>query len=657
MLIELGHFALIFAFALALLQATLPLFGARYGIVGWMLLARPLSSAQFGLLAVAFATLVWAFVTSDFSVALVFEHSHTSKPLLYKITGVWGNHEGSLLLWVLVLALFGAAVAWYGQNLTLSFQARVLAIQGGIAASFLAFAVFASNPFERLTFPPFEGRDLNPLLQDPGLAFHPPLLYLGYVGLSIAFSFALAALAEGRVDAAWARWVRPWTLAAWTFLTLGIGLGSFWAYYELGWGGFWFWDPVENVSLVPWLFATALLHSAIVVEKRETLKVWTILLAILSFGFAILGTFVVRSGLLTSVHAFANDPERGVWLLLILGLWMGIALTLFALKGAALDSRSVFAPVSREGALVLNNVLLAAAAGVVVIGTLWPMVAELAFGQVLSVGPPFFNATFTPFMVALAIILPVGAHLAWKRGTLSRSLRQMAAPLALAVALGGLVWVLQTGRSMLAPVGLALGLWLGAGALADLWGRTGRGGGAARLKRLLRLPRAEWGKAVAHAGFGVTIFAISALIGWQQEDIRAVRAGENFRIGGYELTLVGVERVQGPNYISTMATIAVHREGRLVTVLHPERRFYPAAGMPTTEAAIHYRWDRDLYVTLGDPQQGGGWAIRSYLRPFATWLWAGVLIMAAGGVLSLSDRRYRLAVGARRQHPVAVAAE
>jgi cytochrome c-type biogenesis protein CcmF len=613
-----------------------------------MALAGPLASAQFALIAVAFAALTWAFVTSDFSVALVAANSHTDKPLIYKISGVWGNHEGSLLLWVLILVLFGACAAWFGGNLPARLQARVLAVQSAIGAAFMAFMIFTSNPFDRLAVPPFNGRDLNPLLQDPGLALHPPFLYLGYVGLSMAFSFAVAALIEGRVDAAWGRWVRPWTLAAWVFLTIGIALGSWWAYYELGWGGFWFWDPVENASFVPWLFATALLHSAIVVEKRETLKAWTILLAILGFGFSLLGTFIVRSGLLTSVHAFANDPERGLWLLVIFGALMTGALVLFALRGSALEARGVFAPVSREGALVLNNVLLAVSAAVVFVGTMWPMVAEMAFGRILSVGPPFFDAAFTPFVVALALVLPVGAVLAWKRGDGGRALRQMSGAAVLAVALGALVWALATGDAILAPIGVALAVWLVTGALTDLWLRTGRGGLAHRLGRLMRLPRADWGKATAHAGLGVTIFAVAAMLGWQTEDIRALRAGESFAHGGYLLTLLEVRRVEGPNYHSTMATVEARRDGRLVATLHPEKRVYPAAGMPTTEAAIHHRWDRDLYLVLGDPQPDGRWALRTYIRPFANWLWAGCILMALGGLISLSDRRYRVAAGAGR---------
>jgi cytochrome c-type biogenesis protein CcmF len=648
MIVELGHYALILAFALSLVQATVPLVGAHKGWADWMAAASPLATAQFALIAIAFAALTWAFVTSDFSVALVVANSHTDKPLIYKISGVWGNHEGSLLLWVLILVLFGACAAWFGGNLPTTLQARVLAVQSAVGAAFMAFMIFTSNPFLRLEFPPFDGRDLNPLLQDVGLALHPPFLYLGYVGLSMSFSFAVAALIEGRVDAAWGRWVRPWTLAAWVFLTIGIALGSWWAYYELGWGGFWFWDPVENASFVPWLFATALLHSAIVVEKRETLKAWTILLAILGFGFSLLGTFIVRSGLLTSVHAFATDPERGVWLLVIFGAFMVVALVLFAFRGPAMEARGVFAPVSRESALVLNNVLLAVSAAVVFVGTMWPMVAEMAFGRMLSVGPPFFDAAFTPFMVALALALPIGSVLAWKRGDLGRAAWSMSGVAVLAASAGALVWVMQTGGAMLAPVGVALGVWVVGGALRDLWLRTGREGIGQRLGRLMRLPRADWGKATAHAGLGVSIFAIAAMLGWQTEDIRAIREGESFTHGGYELTLVEVRRTEGPNFISTMATVEARWDGRLVTTLFPEKRVYPVAGMPTTEAAIHYRWDRDLYLALGDPQQGGGWALRTYIRPFANWLWAGCILMSLGGLISLSDRRFRVAAGARR---------
>jgi cytochrome c-type biogenesis protein CcmF len=657
MIVELGHFALVLAFAIALVQAVVPLVGAHRGWPGWMHAALPMANAQFLLVAFSFAALTWAFIVSDFSVALVVANSHTAKPMIYKISGVWGNHEGSMLLWVLILTLFGACAAWFGANLRESFRARVLAVQSAITAAFMAFTLFTSNPFDRMVIPPLEGQDLNPLLQDPGLAFHPPFLYLGYVGLSMAFSFAVAALIEGRVDAAWGRWVRPWTLAAWVFLTIGIALGSWWAYYELGWGGFWFWDPVENASLMPWLFAAALLHSAIVVEKREALKSWTILLAILAFGFSLIGTFIVRSGLLTSVHAFAMDPDRGVFILMILAVFMGGALTLFALRAQAMEAKGVFATVSRESALVMNNVLLAVSSFVVFVGTMWPLVAEMLFDRVLSVGPPFFNIAFSPFFVALAAILPIGAMLPWKRGDLARAAQPLMGILALSLAGGALVWAMQTGRSALGPLGVVLGLWVVLGSGADLWARTGRGALAARLARLGRLPRADWGKATAHAGLGITIFAIAGMLAWEREDIRVVQPGETFAFTNYEITLRDVQRVEGPNFISTMAFLDVTRDGRPLPTITPERRFYPAAGMPTTEAGIHYGFWRDLYLVLGDSQSGGGWAIRSYHKPFANWLWGGCIIMALGGLLSLSDRRYRVAAGARRREPDAVPAE
>ena len=668
MITELGHFALILAFAVALFQAVVPLVGAWRRWPGWMAAAEPAAVTQALLVAFAFAALTWAFVTSDFSLRLVWANSHSAKPMLYKITGVWGNHEGSMLLWVLIVAIFGGAAALLGDNLPASLRARVLGVQGLIGVAFLAFLLFTSNPFLRLAVPPFDGQDLNPLLQDPGLAFHPPFLYLGYVGLSMSFSFAVAALLEGRVDAAWGRWVRPWTLAAWVFLTIGIALGSWWAYYELGWGGFWFWDPVENASFMPWLVSAALLHSAIVVEKRESLKAWTILLAITAFGFSLIGAFITRSGVITSVHAFANDPERGVFLLAITGLFMGGALTLFAFRAEELSAKGVFGMVSRESGLVLNNILLAVAAFVVFVGTIWPLAIELASDQEvwrlggaafrnpfyslgvfdhpekLSVGAPFFNLAFTPFMVALGAILPIGALLPWKRARLGRVLPRLLPAAVLALAVLVLLFALQTGRSALGPVGLMLGAWLVAGAAADLWMRKGKG----PLSRLWRLPRADWGRAVAHAGLGVCMAGIAAMLAWQEEDIRVVQPGDRVEIAGYELQLQDVNRVEGPNYVSTMADVALSKDGRRIGLLQPEKRVYPVAGMPTTEAAIDNGFMRDIYVALGDPQEGGGWAMRSYYKPLANWIWGGAILMALGGGLSLSDRRYRVAAGAAK---------
>ena len=645
MLTELGHFALILAFAVAILQATLPLIGAWRRDAGWMAVAEPAAITQFLLIAFSFAALMWAFVVSDFSLRLVVLNSHSDKPLIYKISGTWGNHEGSMLLWVLIVALFGAMAAWFGGNLPPTMRARVLAVQGAIGVAFIAFILFTSNPFLRLAVPPFDGQDLNPLLQDPGLAFHPPFLYLGYVGLSMAFSFAVAALIEGRVDAAWGRWVRPWTLAAWVFLTIGIALGSWWAYYELGWGGFWFWDPVENASFMPWLLAAALLHSAIVVEKREALKSWTILLAILAFGFSLIGTFIVRSGLLTSVHAFANDPERGVFILMIMGFFMGGALILFALRAGVMEARGVFGIVSRESALVANNLLLAVSCFVVFVGTMWPLVAEMFFDRKLSVGPPFFNLAFTPFMVVLGLILPVGAMMPWKRALIARAARPLRYAFVLAIAFGGLAWAMNTGRSLIGPMGAFLGAWLVMGAAIDLASRTGRTFNAGRL---FRLPRADWGKAVAHAGLGVTMLGVAGITSWQSEDIRVAQIGEPYEVGGYTITLDEVRDVEGPNYLSTMAFITLARDGREIAQLRPEKRIYPVAKMPTTEAGIDYNLARDVYVVIGDPQADGGWAVRTYIKPLTNWIWIGCALMSLGGFLSLSDRRFRVAAGARK---------
>ncbi len=658
MIIELGHFALILALALAVVQTVLPLLGASRGWSGAMAAGGPAANGQFICLAFAFAALTYGFVASDFSLRLVAANSHTAKPMLYKVTGVWGNHEGSMLLWCLILALYASLAAIFGTNLRPSLQARVLGVQGAISVSFLTFLIFTSNPFARLEIPPMNGSDLNPLLQDPGLAFHPPFLYLGYVGLSMAFSFAVAALIEGRVDAAWGRWVRPWTLAAWLFLTVGIALGSWWAYYELGWGGFWFWDPVENASFMPWLIAAALLHSSIVVEKREALKSWTILLAILAFGFSLIGAFIVRSGVLTSVHAFANDPERGVYLLAIAAIFMGGALTLYAVRAGAMEAKGVFGLVSRESALVANNVLLAVAAFVVFVGTVWPLVAEMAFGRKLSVGAPFFDMAFTPFMVAIAALLPLGALLPWKRGRLDRAAAPLGGALALSLCLGAFVWVTQTGGSMLAPIGAVLASWVVLGVVVDLANRAGRGKDVAtRIRRLRHLPRADWGKSIAHAGFGVTFFGICALTAWQVEDIRVAREGESFDVAGYTITLEDVRGMRGPNYEATVATMVVTFGARDVAVLYPEKRFYPVARMPTTEAAIDNGILRDLYLVIGDPQEGGGWAVRTYVKPFANWIWAGCIIMAMGGCLSLSDRRHRIAAGAPKSPRAAVPAE
>jgi len=680
MIAELGHFALAMAFAVSLFQMSVPLVGAARGWSDWMRAASPAALVQFLLVGIAFAALTHAFVISDFSVRIVAEHSNSMIPLLYKISGTWGNHEGSMLLWVLILALFGAMVAAFGRDLPLGLKSRTLAVQAMIAAAFFAFILFTSNPFDRLNPAPADGTDLNPLLQDVGLAFHPPMLYIGYVGLSIAFSFAVAALIEGRVDAAWARWVRPWTLAAWVSLTLGIALGSYWAYYELGWGGWWFWDPVENASFMPWLIATALLHSAIVVEKRSALKTWTILLAILGFSLSLVGTFLVRSGVITSVHAFASDPTRGVFILAILAVAMVGSLTLFAWRAPGMKSEGVFRPVSRESALVVNNLLLVVSCGVVFAGTFAPLVREMVDGEKISVGAPFFDLAFTPFMMLLFLILPFGAIMAWKRADLADVARRLWWAAALSLAVGGIVWGVQTGTAPLAPVGLALAAWLILGCLVDLWERGGfaRAGTAQGLRRLARLPRADWGKTLAHAGVGLTVMGIAAITAWETEDIRVARPGDVIEIAGYRLHFDGVERVplgapfavegcsltgeywtkgsEARNFDAAMGRFRLMDGDRLVATMCPEKRDYPVARMPTTEAAISTTLLRDVYIALGDRQQeGDGWVVRSYYKPMAVWIWLGPLIMGIGGVVSLTDRRYR--VGAVRRRAAAVPAE
>ena len=648
MLAEIGHLAVIVAFMIAIIQSVVPMIGAAKGYSGWMDAAAPAAVVQFLAVLLAFIMLTIAFVTSDFSVKLVASNSHSLKPMLYKVSGVWGNHEGSMLLWILILAFYGALVSIFGKRLPLVLKARVLSVQAMIGVAFLAFLLFTSNPFERLIFPPIDGNDLNPLLQDPGLAFHPPFLYLGYVGLSMTFSFAVAALIQGSVDAAWARWVRPWALLAWITLTIGIALGSWWAYYELGWGGWWFWDPVENASFMPWLIAVALLHSAIVVEKRETLKSWTVLLAILGFSFSLIGTFIVRSGVITSVHAFANDPERGVFILVILVIAIGGALTLYAMRANSFRSNVVFSPVSRESGLILNNLLLVVSTIVVFVGTIWPLLAELVMGRKLSVGAPFFELAFTPFMIILALALPVGAILPWKRAQLSRSGKPLFGAIILSITLGLLVWSLQTGGRMMAPIGLGLAGWVILGTLTDLIVRTRmlQLGFIAGLIRLCKLPRADWGKAFAHIGLGLTIFGIAAITAWESEDIRIAKVGERFEVSGYTFQFDDIKKINGKNYTADVGNISVFFDGRLVATLKPEKRFYPVQRMPTTEAGINSTFTRDLYIALGDAQ-GDGWTIRTYVKPFAVWIWIGCMVMAMGGILSMSDRRLRIASTSR----------
>jgi cytochrome c-type biogenesis protein CcmF len=585
-----------------------------------------------------------AYVTSDFSLQTVWANSHSAKPLIYKIAGVWGNHEGSMVLWVLILSLFGAAVATYGTNLPKELQANVLAVQGSIAAAFLLFIVSTSNPFVRLDPAPFDGQGLNPVLQDPALAFHPPFLYTGYVGFSMAFSFAVAALIDGRIDAAWARWVRPWTLAAWMCLTLGIAMGSWWAYYELGWGGFWFWDPVENASFMPWLAGTALLHSALVMEKRDALKVWTILLAIITFSLSLMGTFLVRSGVLTSVHAFAVDPARGIFILAIMGIFIGGALTLFALRAPRLAQGGLFAPISREGSLVLNNLLLTTACAAVFVGTLYPLALEAITGEKISVGPPFFNFTFAPLIVPLLIAVPFGPMLAWKRGDIVAAAQRLmaAACLALIATVAVLAW--QQQGPWLAPFGIGVGIWLIAGALSEIAFRVKLldGGWAESARRLGNLPRAAYGTMLAHTGVGLVVIGIVATTAWRSESILALKPNESADIAGYQLTFEGVAPREGPNYRERVGLFKVTRDGREVTELEPSKREFPVERSTTTEAGIHASWRGDLYAVLGDQIRDGGYSVRLYFNPLVRLIWLGALVMFVGGAFSLSDRRLRV---------------
>jgi cytochrome c-type biogenesis protein CcmF len=641
---ESGHYALVLALGLALIQSIVPMLGARWRDFALMNIARSTAVAQLIFVAASFAALVTLHVMSDFSVANVFENSHSMKPLIYKITGVWGNHEGSMLLWVSILALFGGLVAIFGNNLPISLRAHVLAVQAWIASAFYLFILLTSNPFLRLADPPIEGQDLNPVLQDIGLAIHPPMLYLGYVGFSISFSFAIAALIEGRIDAAWARWVRPWTLVAWIFLTLGIAMGSYWAYYELGWGGWWFWDPVENASLMPWLAGTALLHSLVVMEKRNALKVWTILLSILTFSLSLLGTFLVRSGVLTSVHAFANDPRRGVFILLILCVFIGGSLSLYALRASSLKQGGLFAPISREGALVLNNLLLTTACATVFVGTLYPLALEVMTGEKISVGAPFFNLTFGPLFLPLMVALPFGPLLAWKRGDLLGAAQRLIAAAIAALILTALVWAWTHGGSTFAPLAIGLAVFVVAGALVDFAERTGlfRLPLQATIRRAGGLPRSAWGTMFAHAGVGIALMGIVCETTWNSENIRTMKAGDVTSVAGYSLKLESLIPLQGSNYREMAAKFSVLVDGRLIATMTPSKRSFTTRSATTTEAALLSRGASQLYISLGDIAGDGAIAVRIYHKPMVLLIWFGPVLMALGGVLSLSDRRLRV---------------
>ena len=648
MIVEIGHFALILALVLSLVQSVVPVWGAMTRDTRLMSVAPPVAGVMFLFVGIAFAALTHAYMTSDFSVLNVIENSHSAKPLLYKLTGVWGNHEGSVLLWVLILVLFGALVAAFGRNIPAELRAATLGVQGWVTAAFLIFILATSNPFTRVSPAPMEGQDLNPILQDVGLAIHPPLLYVGYVGFSIVFSFAIAALLLGRVDAAWARWVRPWTLLAWMFLTLGIAMGSYWAYYELGWGGYWFWDPVENASFMPWLTGTALLHSAIVMEKRGALKVWTVLLAILTFSLSLLGTFLVRSGVLTSVHAFATDPLRGTFILGILVVFIGGSLALYAWRAPMLKQGGLFAPVSREGALVLNNLLLTVAAAAVFVGTLYPLALEALGGDKISVGPPFFNLTFGPLMIPLLMAMPFGPLLAWKRGDLAGVSQRLYVALGLSIAATLVVAWMQGTQSILAALGFGLAVWVIGGAISEIVSRARFGdvGLSKGMSRLIGLPGSAWGTALGHMGIGVTLLGIVAVTAMQEERVLTVHPGEQFEIGGYELTFGGLARRTGPNYVDDVGHFDISRGGVKVAEADPAKRLYLARRMPTTEAGIVTFGLSQVYISIGEVHGDGSADVRTFYKPLVTLIWIGCLVMALGAVLSLADRRLR--VGAPR---------
>ncbi len=660
---EFGQFALLLAFALSCAQLGLSAAGRVRRDATLSGAGEGAALGAFVAAAFAFALLMHAFVVSDFSIANVANNSRSDKPMLYKVAATWGSHEGSMLLWDLALTGFGAALAAFGTRLPSGLKAVAVATQGALGAAFIGYTAFASNPFARLLDPPVEGASLNPVLQDPFLAIHPPFLYAGYVGLSVVFSLAVAALIEGRVDAAWGRWVRPWTLAAWSLLTVGITLGSFWAYYELGWGGWWFWDPVENASFMPWLAATALLHSAVVTEKRGALTGWTVFLALAAFSFSMLGAFLVRSGVLTSVHAFAVDPTRGVLLLSILGLAAGSAFALFAWRAPKLAPGGLFAPVSREGMLVLNNLFLAAATATVLLGTLYPLIRQATTGEAISVGGPYFALTFAPLMGLALLLLPVGPLLSWKRAELVAAIRPLWLAGLVAVAGGLAVYAVTDPKHAVACAGFAVGLWVIGGALSEVAARAraGRASPGETWRRLGALPRGAWGTTLAHVGLGVFVLGACFESAWRIETAATLNPGQSLRVGAYVLTLSGVRSVEGPNFTADRAAIRVQPRTGAAFEVAPERRFYPANRQTTSHVALSRQGVSDLYVVLGERPGGGSqsWTVRAFWNPGARLIFLGPLLMAFGGLVSLSDRRLRLAAGrkAKAREPALVPAE
>ena len=651
MIAELGHFALILAFVMSLMLAVLPFYAVTRNHAGLMHVVMPVTLVMAAGVLVAFAALVWAFVTSDFSVALVASHSHSAKPMIYKISGTWGNHEGSLLLWIVILVVFAALLALRGQHMPLRLKVMTLGVQGVVSAAFMAFSLFTSNPFERLSPAPLDGNGLNPILQDPGLALHPPTLYVGYVGLSMAFSFAVAGLLDGRIDRVWAVSVRPWITAAWCALTAGIALGSWWAYYELGWGGWWFWDPVENASLMPWLAATALIHSISVVAAREGFKSWTVLLAIVAFSLSLVGTFIVRSGLLTSVHSFASDPARGVFILGILLVAIGVPLALFAWRGPQLAGDSGFDLVSREFGLLVNNFLLTAATIVVLIGTFYPLALEMINGARITVGPPYFDATFNPIMGALVVAMVVGPVMAWRRGTLP-ALKTVLLTAGLAAVVSVLAALtLATDTGVAGIVGLAMTAWLAAGILADVGHRLGLGRRRVAAAAGRAIPLLVWGMWCAH--FGMVVFLLGALGNglFASESVVRAKPGDIIPLAGKEFVFSGVEQRQGPNYVTLTAVLELRRNGVPIAVMTPENRLYTAERQTTTEAAIRPRISGDDYAVLGDGDAETGYTLRLYRKPLVSWIWAGVAMMAIGGLLAAMGRTGKSRQTAKAHQP------
>jgi cytochrome c-type biogenesis protein CcmF len=639
MIPEFGHFALILALCLSLAQAVLPLAGAAIGNRQWMALARPAAAGQFVFCAVAFAALAYAFLSNDFSVRFVALHSNTELPTFYKVAAVWGGHEGSLLFWTSVLALWTLAVAWAGRAQPIEFSSRVLGVLGIVSFGMLLFTLLTSNPFDRLMPAPVEGNDLNPLLQDPAMVVHPPMLYVGYVGLAVPFAFAVTALLTGRLDRDWARWTRPWVSGPWIFLTLGIALGSWWAYYELGWGGWWFWDPVENASFMPWLTATALMHSLAATEKRGLFKSWTILLAIAAFSLSFLGTFLTRSGVLISVHAFASDPTRGLFILMLLAVISGGALLLYALRAKDLGSEGGFTLMSRDALLLANNILLTIAAAAVLFGTLYPLMLDaLGFGQI-SVGPPYFDTVFLIPMLPLAVLLGIGMHAAWRKTPRALLLRKLKWPAIFAVAVGLVVpWVFFGSASILSVIGIVIALWVIASSIVDPVSRCLRRGAPTAAP----LSRAQWGMYAAHLGVGLFILGATVTSAYDTELDRGVRPGDTWQAGGYEFTFQGLRNVEGPNYTAIEGEFAVHRDGDLVSVLRPQQRVYRVQQSPMTEAAIDAKLHRDVFIALGQSLGGGAWSVRVRVKPLISFLWIGAAMMAFGGLIAVTDKRYRL---------------